>query len=351
MSLAYKTSLALLLLAACDTEVSDRPRDSDGELRDNDGAPDGAVDSGTSMCEREAAEISTFVSSHRSCNVHGDCVAIGNCSNADFIAVAASARDEAQRLVDNRKCTTADGPGYYAGCRDHQCELLRAPVSCGHPIEDPLCAEGRTFYTPSFDSQHPSFAPGCYERCDASAAVDPCGAGFHCTTTSYQPCRAPAGALDAIPCAAISAEVSLCLPDADCDVWLSVEFEQRDERYVLTPNTASKMFVVMENAKSTSQTFTLAAWCHGPEVEGVAPYDPFDTCLAGVCDLQEKQTITLAPNERRIVREAFLTSAPSTCNPQGLLPGNYDLSWKLPGITGAKACTKPASQLTVTNTP
>jgi len=127
-----------------------------------------------------------------------------------------------------------------------------------------------------------------------------------------------------------------------------VEFEQQNEAYVLAPNTASKMFVVLENPRDEARTVKIPGWCHGPVIAGLGSYDLFDTCLAGVCDVVQERTLTLAPHERRVMREALLASGPSTCNPGGLAPGKYALRWELSAVTGAKVCSKPPAQLSVT---
>ncbi len=169
--------------------------------------------------------------------------------------------------------------------------------------------------------------------------------------TTIDPCRPPVDDPGAIVCDAPGAEISLCLPDTDCDLWLSVEFEGRDTRYALAPNTASKLLMVLENPHGEARTATFPGWCHGPAIVGFGAYDAFDTCLAGDCDMSPPKTLTLAPHERRVMRETLLASAATTCNLQGLAPGEYALRWELSNVTGAKVCSRPPAQLTVKTQP
>ncbi len=142
-------------------------------------------------------------------------------------------------------------------------------------------------------------------------------------------------------------EVSLCMPEPECDVLTFVELHQ-SARSVWLFSEVAEIKLVIENLRNEARTLEYLEPCHGPYVQGLDGYDLWDSCLRGGCTGGETWVpLTLGPRERRVMYITQASPLPSTCNPQGLSKGRYNLSWNFPGVTGAKVCSLPPSELRV----
>lgn len=335
---------------ACGDSV--RQSDADGGAR---GEGDASADAGhdasddaqsqpddsdaSDTCRDYAKKVTAFAETHGSCATSDDCVVVGSCSNADFVAVSASSEQEATALVDGRpsECKAQDGPTYDPVCFEGQCQKLGSLASCGGPQVNTSCPAGLAFHREGCSPQVP-FAQGCYASCDPDA-TNTCPAGTLCQQTTSNDCIA------GTDCTGCGSSVSLCLPEPDCEVWLSVEF-QGGARQVSVFSEVAEINLVAENRTGGAVHVTYIDWCHGPVVQGLSGYDAWNSCVKGNCAAVEVETtLTLAARERRVVATALASPLPSTCNPNGLAKGNYLLSWQLLSASGAKVCILPASEL------
>lgn len=87
-------------------------------------------------CERARKKYAAYVESHQQCQVDGDCVVVGGCSNTlGFASVRVDSRQEAQRLSEapSPLCSQYDGPTFGAVCQAGQCQTVSSGLYCGMP--------------------------------------------------------------------------------------------------------------------------------------------------------------------------------------------------------------------------
>ncbi len=293
-------------------------------------------------CTEKAAE---FVAAHRACTSDSDCVIVGDCSHANFQAVAKDAADEARALV--LACTAFDGPTYNAVCRANECERVPTGQSCGQATPR-ACPAGMQWERPGCGS-HPgdaAFVDGCYASCEAVGDDGACPTGHTCQRTTRDPCipASPGG----IACEACGAhDVTLCLPAPDCDLELAITFyDGLHTEARLAEGGSIEMSLLLINRASRALTLEFDVPCHGPAIAGLGSYDVWNSCLAGVCETDPVSTrVSLAVGEKLRWRSAVLTDAPSSCNPAGLPDGRLALSFALANLKGAKVCGPAAATL------
>jgi hypothetical protein len=298
-------------------------------------------------CLEHARAIQAFVAAHRRCETHADCVIVGDCSHADFQAVAREFEAEAKDLVfDDAACGAFDGPTYHAVCRAGSCERVQSVHACGYAISQFECPSDTARYEGNTCGYPPALRAGCYQACDADGDDASCAAGFTCQQTSVNPC--PSSDLGGAPtCDACGAAARLCLPAPACQVELSLAFNGSTAARVFTGRSA-ELQLWLENRTDETITFDFEVPCHGPRIQGLGDFDLWQACLAGACLEEPLRTeLTLAPHERRLWRSAVLDLEPSDCNPQGLPSGMYTPTFTLTNVQGAITCgPAPASLLT-----
>lgn len=299
-------------------------------------------------CEEQARAIETFVAAHRSCETNADCVIVGDCSHADFRAVAREFEAEAKDLVfGDDACGALDGPTYHAVCRAGSCERVQSVHSCGYVVSPYVCPSGSELYEEGCGPVAATFRGGCYRPCAAEGDDASCAAGFTCQQTTTNPCTSTPGGGAA--CAACGAESWLCLPAPACQVELSLEFNGAPTGRVFT-GRATALELLLENRTDEAITLSFDVPCHGPRVQGLGDYDLWQECLAGACLEDPVHTeLTLAPREKRLWRSAVLDLQPSDCNVQGLPSGKYAPTFALANVVGATICG-PAPALLLTGT-
>lgn len=313
-----------------------------GHLANDDAAADATREE---LCKAQAQRIAAFVESHRECASDEDCAIVGDCSHSNFQAVSRSAEAEARDLVLSDPCGWADGPGYYARCRQEACERVKSTVWCGSPQRSD-CPLGTSYKQPGCNLSSGMLPSGCYASCSGQGEDGPCTTGFTCQKANVHPCPASPSGGDA--CAACNAEQWLCLPAAACQLELALTFDGRQAGSV-RGDEASVMQLVLKNRTDEALTFSFEQPCHGPILAGLEAYDAWDACLAGACPTPTSRVeLTLAPREVRVWRKALIEPAPSQCNMQGLAAGTYTPTFALPSIQGANLCGPGASSLSVT---
>jgi hypothetical protein len=328
-------------------DASDTSRDAEADDASSDGGRDADPgDAGDDWCAIQGAREQKFVEANRACSSHADCVALGDCSNADFIAVSASAREQAEALIDARECRAQDGPTYHAVCREGACELAYARFWCGTP-EHTLCPEGQQFHRSGCGSSAPLLA-GCFTPCsegDASA----CSPGYTCQEADIDPCGG--GGEGGDTCTACAATVHLCRPAPGCQVHLSLTLDGAS-RVSLSSDGAAKLAVQLSNRTDAPITLSFDVPCHGPQVTGLGAHDVWDACLAGPCSEDVvRRTVTLAAKQTLVLAEALLAPVATACNPEVLATESYRPSVSLQNVSGAVLCTNAAAQLDVHDSP
>jgi hypothetical protein len=342
----------LLASAGCEPSSSQRiDRDAEVDPGPVDGGSDAhsehdAEVDGGDACDRERAREAEFVESHRACSVHGDCVAIGSCSDTNAIAVNTSSQAEAQALFDARTCGSApDGPTYHAICNQGACELAYARLWCGIPTNTE-CPDGQQYFTSGCGGA-PEFA-GCFTACSAGDS-SACSPGYTCQQVEVDPCGG--GVLDGDACQACGAQAHLCMPDPGCEVTTHVKLDGLD-RAALPNDGAAFLSVRLVNQTDAPLRFTFDLSCHGPDVSGLPGYDLWDACLQGPCSEDiVPHTVTLAARESKTLAETLLGPVATSCNPAPLAPATYRLGYALTNVQGARACAAPAAQLLVHDGP
>jgi hypothetical protein len=292
------------------------------------------------QCERQAEEERAFVAAHRACGVDADCVAVGDCGNSDFIAVSASAMDEAKALIERRCFNHSDGPGYYALCRNSLCERVQSTRYCTEVPHTPVCPAGSSYERlgcgGEFDGE------GCYMRCDPSSP-EPCAPGFRCAQVAVNPDSDPDGGLDDT----CGTTRYLCQESPDCQLELGLSLDWL-EVAELKRDMGAELRLTVRNRSDAPLTFSYDAPCHGPKVSGLGDYELWESCLAGACEHEfERVTLTLAAGETHDLASDVILAGPATCNPQGLAEGSYRLSFELPNLAGAIACGPSPVELRV----
>lgn len=307
----------------------------------SDAGSDASVDGNTphASCDEYAQTVRDFVEAYSVCATNSDCVTLGNCSNAEFFAVAADAAQEGKALIDGRpaSCRAQDGPAYGPVCFENVCQKLGSVAACGGAIAE-VCPSGQSFHRDGCSAQTP-FVDGCYATCDDE---HPCSSGSRCQVVESNTCHAgPGDDDDCVTCETMT----LCLPEPDCEFLVSVEF-QRGARVVALHAEVAEINLVVENLGNDTRSIEYVEPCHGPFVQGLDGYDLWDSCVKGACTgVETKITLTLGPRERRVLYTGYASPLPSTCNKAGLSRGIHALSWNLAGASGAKVCVLPASEL------
>ena len=174
--------VALALASGCTNDA-----DSDSLAPDASVVPhlDGGVHPPVVLpttCEGERA----FLSAHRFCTKHSDCVIVGACSAGfGFRAVERAVQTEAQSLSDRRTCDVViDGPTFAAVCEQGVCTPRANGSICGAPSRDGGsygCPRGQEQYLPSCDTPvtYGFDIQGCETHCDGADDTS-CGAGRVC---------------------------------------------------------------------------------------------------------------------------------------------------------------------------
>ena len=288
------------------------------------------------VCQAHAQEVLEFVEAHRACGSDLNCNVVGSCSGGfGFKAVNDSSNLQAQSLSNTtpRGCRTDAGNTYSAICDEGLCIAVQNGGICDAPPgPNGACPKGRTAYGVSCPAPNAGMIePGCYQRCDETAAPV-CDPGFVCQASTTSSCDyAPADGCKS--CEPRSS--SLCVPGADCQVLLSLDFDGEPSATWGDSGEAELHFWAT-NRSAAQVRFELPA-CARPEVQGLPGYDFFADCTAG-CDQTAPRVFTLMPGERATLAQATLARAASACNPDGIAPGTYELSFVLPGLSGAQAC-------------
>ena len=288
-------------------------------------------------CEQQEEAESAFLAAHSACNVDADCAVLGDCSNAHFVPVSASAAVEGQELIAARCDKVSDGPTFHPVCRASTCQLVFSTLPCGGGGHD-KCPAGLTFEAPGCEGE--PFPAGCYVACDSETAGS-CPPGFTCQETSVTPSCASEG------CDACGEMRELCRPAPGCELSLSLTL---DEGSVASTHhdQGAELVVKMTNLTEAPLTVSYDASCHGPRVSGLGEFDLWSACLAGACEQELVPTrLALAPGEARVLGRAVVTPGASTCNPSGLADGTYRLSVALENLTGASVCGPSPVELTV----
>lgn len=303
---------------------------------------DGAADASRVLgCNEHWRQIASFVEEHRACLADDECVIVGDCSHADFQAVARDAADEAKALVLSDPCPAVDGPTYYARCRQNKCERVKSFLACGSP-QATECPTGTSLYRePCSGAATPGFHMGCQTPCGGAGDDASCPSGFTCRAANVNPC--PLGSM----CSDCATDNWLCLPPLTCQVELSVTFDGR--RVVrVHDGEATMMQLWLENRTDQALTLTFDLPCHGPTLDGLETFDVWNACLAGACASPVERTqLTLAAHEKRLWRQTLLEAEQTTCNPTGLQLGPGIVTFALPNVQGATVCGPAVSQLRV----
>jgi hypothetical protein len=302
---------------------------------------DGSVDPGG--CDEQCTRERAFVAAHSACSVNTDCVAVGNCSNADFIAVSSDARAAAEALIAQRTSRALDGPAYYAACVEGACQLAQAPVWCGSPISRD-CPADYAWQEPGCSDAGTGIEAGCYRGCTLGSD-EGCPAGHTCAAAAVDPCVPAPGATGG--CGACSAATPLCVPRPACDVRLSVTLDGRPTAEIARDG-ATKLVLTATNLTDAPISFSHDSACGPPELTGLDAFDLFDECLSGACPPVAPQTVRFAAGETLIVRSALIAAAPGhVCNEAGLAPGTYTLSFGYVNVQGATVCGPVPAELVV----
>lgn len=319
--------------------------DVDAEITSDGG--DGATRSerdGADRCVEVNAAIDRFVGAHDSCAVDSDCAIVGDCSHADWRAIAAPFAAQANGMVNASQCYVNDGPGANAVCQHGRCEAARASLWCGSAPEQ-VCPSGSARSYAGCGMVARTYTEGCHVACTPGTGGNACAPGYSCQTTTTDPCRAtlPGQAT----CAACGLESTLCLPAPSCTLKLSVSFQGGRATTNLRKDESTVLELWLENLTNEKLEVRFDEPCHGPLISGLGGYDVWNSCLAGVCQSDTVRTeLTLAPRERKQWHTAVLMAGASDCNPDGLAAGKYKPSFGL-GATGATTCGPDAAELTV----
>lgn len=295
-------------------------------------------------CKEFNAAIDGFVAAHADCTVDSDCAIVGDCSHADWRAIAAPFAEEANRRVRAGQCGSSDGPGANAVCDRGKCVAARASLWCGS-VPETECPSGSVRSYAGCGAVASTYTEGCHVPCTESADESGCPQGYTCQTTSTDPCRAATLGQDT--CAACGHEAVQCLPAPGCALKLSARFQGNRVAPKLHSGESTVLELWLENLTNTKLEVSFELPCHGPEVSGLAGYDVWNSCLAGVCQAERVQTqLTLQPHAKTLWRSAVLRAGSSDCNPDGLAAGTYRPSFDL-NVSGVPTCGPEPVELTV----
>jgi hypothetical protein len=355
------SSLAILAASCADelVPVRDDGRDADADMdpgtRSDAGVDADAADPGPEPPSPELDECGAwsvmfdcYLAEHRACKVDSDCAVVGDCSHADWQAIAAPFAAQANAMLRESPCpATQDGPGANAVCVTGACATVRSSLSCGAPAQDE-CPGGGKRTNAGCGTVASTYRDGCHVSCTLGGAASQCAPGYSCQQTTIDPCRplTPLGPGEAT-CAACGAETALCLPAPGCQLQLSVKFQGNRTLETLRGAESTALELWLENLTESPLPLRFVDPCHGPVVEGLGDYDVWNACLSGVCDDDTPITeLTLAPREKKLWRSAYLFAGSSSCNPTGLAPGKYTPSFRL-GATGVTECGPDVAELRV----
>jgi hypothetical protein len=321
--------------------------DVDADL-DADGANPGPENPSPELdaCEDWSVQFDRFIAQHRACTLDTDCAVVGDCSHAEWSAIAAPFAKQADAMLLESPCRIFDGLGANAVCRAGACEVVPAGQRCGEPPQSE-CPSGAKRAIAGCGPVASTYRDGCHVSCTPGRAE--CPPGYSCQQTTIDPCRSllPPGSGQAT-CAACGAETALCLPAPSCQLKLSVSFQGDRTLESLRSGASTALRLVLENLTDSPLALRFVDPCHGPVVEGLGDYDVWNACLSGVCDDDAPiVALTLAPREKKLWRQAIVVAEKSACNPMGLAPGKYTPSFKL-GVTGVTTCGPESAELTVT---
>ena len=341
MRTSFRCLLLLVLTSGCspdDSTYADQGGDA-GDVR----GEDGSADTIQQRCGEAHERLLSYVAKHRQCTRSDDCAIAGGCNDAlGFVAVNASAREEAQRLASVPGCGWADGSLEAAVCEQGVCVGRQIDVSCG----------GYEFGCPTGYAHHltdpadSSKTGACYKNCSMDEDAG-CDVGFTCR-------EMPVFTLPGVPPTPVEGTATVCRPPSSCELLLSIDSDSGwsrpgAERLTLLreSDVERKLSLWVENVSTSSKTFAYHPPCGGTKVSGLGTYDSVEGCLVTACNDVALVHVTLAPGERSSIGTARVTPSATTCNPNGLARGTYQVRFALHQVEGAMLCGPEPLELRV----